>query len=142
MSVTGAAMQVARDDRKVNVPIPGTLTDGSSEGWGMALWLPGYTVPWSHAIFLWLATCISVSMHEVRVLHIRVHSCSSWAYAASANSSAGVCRFMSLVAACRVSLKLKHALGKSHADGITFSVSRAQNHLQRSSCIFTLQTSI
>ena len=48
----------------VNVPIPGTLTDSSSQGWGMALWLPGYTVPWSHAIFLWLATCISVSMHE------------------------------------------------------------------------------
>ena len=61
-----SVMQVARDDRMVNVPIPGTLTDSSSQGLGLALWLPGYTVPWSHAIFLWLATCISVSMHEVR----------------------------------------------------------------------------
>ncbi|KAK9863384.1 hypothetical protein WJX84_000295 [Apatococcus fuscideae] len=58
------AVVVARDDRMVNVPIPGTLTDGRSQGWGMALWLPGYTVPWSHAVFLWLATCISVSVHE------------------------------------------------------------------------------
>ena len=78
-------VQVARDDRMVNVPIPGTLTDSSSQGWGMALWLPGYTVPWSHAIFLWLATSISVSVHEVNpfpetnmyICAVLCHLCSS-----------------------------------------------------------------
>ena len=38
---------------------------GSSNGWVMVVAVPGLTVPWSHAIYLWLATAISFCVHEV-----------------------------------------------------------------------------
>ncbi len=38
---------------------------GSSNGWVMVVAVPGLTVPWSHAIYLWLATAVSFCVHEV-----------------------------------------------------------------------------
>lgn len=40
---------------------------GSSNGWVMVVAVPGLTVPWSHAIYLWLATAISFCVHEVQL---------------------------------------------------------------------------
>lgn len=36
-----------------------------SQGWVLGLAVPGLTVPWTHSIYLWLATAISIGVHEV-----------------------------------------------------------------------------
>ena len=36
-----------------------------SPGFAMGLAVPGLTVPWGHAGYLWLATAASVAFHEV-----------------------------------------------------------------------------
>lgn len=42
------------------------LVEGqSSQGWVMSLAVPGLTVPWTHSIYLWVATAISIGVHEV-----------------------------------------------------------------------------
>lgn len=38
---------------------------GSGGGWAMEVAVPGLTVPWSHTVYLWLATAISFCAHEV-----------------------------------------------------------------------------
>lgn len=35
------------------------------QGFAMGLAVPGLTVPWSHAGYLWLATAASIAVHEV-----------------------------------------------------------------------------
>lgn len=35
--------------------------------WSMGIALPGLTVPWGHALYLWLATAVSLGVHEVRL---------------------------------------------------------------------------
>ena len=37
-----------------------------NQGFAMGLAVPGLTVPWSHAGYLWLATAASIAVHEVR----------------------------------------------------------------------------
>ena len=34
-------------------------------GLALELVLPGVTVPWAHALYLWLATAVSLGVHEV-----------------------------------------------------------------------------
>ena len=36
-----------------------------SPGFAMGLAVPGLTVPWGHAGYLWLATAASIAFHEV-----------------------------------------------------------------------------
>lgn len=36
-----------------------------SQGFAMGLAVPGLTVPWGHAGYLWLATAASIAVHEV-----------------------------------------------------------------------------
>jgi hypothetical protein len=35
------------------------------QGFAMGLAVPGLTVPWGHAGYLWLATAASIAVHEV-----------------------------------------------------------------------------
>ena len=35
-------------------------------GLALELVLPGLTVPWAHAVYLWVATALSLAVHEVR----------------------------------------------------------------------------
>ena len=44
--------------------VPLASTPGSP-GFAMGLAVPGLTVPWSHAGYLWLATAASIAIHEV-----------------------------------------------------------------------------
>ena len=37
-----------------------------SPGFAMGLAVPGLTVPWGHAGYLWLATAASIAFHEAR----------------------------------------------------------------------------
>lgn len=37
----------------------------SSNTWELEFAVPGLTVPWSHAIYIWLAAAVSVCVHEV-----------------------------------------------------------------------------
>ncbi|CAL8462284.1 g1815 [Coccomyxa elongata] len=41
-------------------PDPGLPT----QAWSLGIVLPGLTVPWSHAMYLWIATAISLGVHE------------------------------------------------------------------------------
>ena len=41
-------------------------TSPGSPGFAMGLAVPGLTVPWSHAGYLWLATAASIAFHLVR----------------------------------------------------------------------------
>ena len=54
----------------VDSPLPSTpsmplLEAKGSQGWVLGLAVPGLTVPWTHSIYLWLATAISIGVHEV-----------------------------------------------------------------------------
>lgn len=48
------------------VPLAGP--PGSQGGFAMGLAVPGLTVPWSHAGYLWIATAASIAIHEVHTL--------------------------------------------------------------------------
>lgn len=39
-----------------------------AQGFAMGLAVPGLTVPWGHAGYLWLATAASIAVHEVHTL--------------------------------------------------------------------------
>ena len=41
----------------------------SSSDFAMKVAVPGLTVPWSHAAYLWLATAVSFCAHEVTLAH-------------------------------------------------------------------------
>lgn len=43
-----------------------TSGGGGSPSWMLSMAIPGLTVPWSHGIYLWLATAVSISVHEAR----------------------------------------------------------------------------
>lgn len=36
-----------------------------SQAWSLGIALPGLTVPWGHAVYLWIATALSLGVHEV-----------------------------------------------------------------------------
>ena len=38
----------------------------ASPGLALELVLPGVTVPWAHALYIWAATALSLAVHEVR----------------------------------------------------------------------------
>lgn len=47
-----------------------------NQGFAMGLAVPGLTVPWGHAGYLWLATAASIAVHEVRaVIHLQFMEC-------------------------------------------------------------------
>ena len=46
------------------VPLAGA--PGSQGGFAMGLAVPGLTVPWGHAGYLWVATAASIAIHEVK----------------------------------------------------------------------------
>ncbi len=46
------------------------LQAGVAAAWGMGLAVPGLTVPWNHAAYLWIATAISMAVHEVLFCHV------------------------------------------------------------------------
>ena len=48
---------------------------GGSSGWVLGLAVPGLTVPWSHAVYLWLATAFSIGVHEVGLNPGGIHAC-------------------------------------------------------------------
>lgn len=48
------------------VPLAGA--PGSQGGFAMGLAVPGLTVPWAHAGYLWIATAASIAIHEVPTL--------------------------------------------------------------------------
>ena len=50
-------LQVAQDRPAVD--------EGDLPGLALALVLPGVTVPWAHAPYLWCATAFSLGVHEV-----------------------------------------------------------------------------
>ena len=69
MSNTGLRVQ-AMAANSVDSPLPSTpsmplLEAKGSQGWVLGLAVPGLTVPWTHSIYLWLATAISIGVHEV-----------------------------------------------------------------------------
>ena len=39
--------------------------EGGLPGLALELVLPGVTVPWAHALYLWIATAVSLGVHEV-----------------------------------------------------------------------------
>ncbi len=41
-----------------------------SQGFAMGLAVPGLTVPWGHAGYLWVATAASIAIHEVNYCHV------------------------------------------------------------------------
>ena len=45
--------------------VPLTGAPGSQGGFAMGLAVPGLTVPWGHAGYLWIATATSIAIHEV-----------------------------------------------------------------------------
>lgn len=45
------------------VPLEGA--PGSQGGFAMGLAVPGLTVPWGHAGYLWIATAACIAVHEV-----------------------------------------------------------------------------
>lgn len=45
------------------VPLEGA--PGSQGGFAMGLAVPGLTVPWGHAGYLWIATAACIAIHEV-----------------------------------------------------------------------------
>lgn len=49
---------------------------GTSSEWALVVAVPGLTVPWSHAIYLWIATAISFGMHEVSTGLLIIQTCS------------------------------------------------------------------
>jgi len=52
---------------KAGVVQASTVGGGGGGGWVLGLAVPGLTVPWNHAIYLWLATAISFAAHEVHI---------------------------------------------------------------------------
>ena len=48
---------------------------GGSSGWMLGLAVPGLTVPWSHAVYLWLATAVSIGVHEVGLNPWGLYAC-------------------------------------------------------------------
>ena len=49
------------------------------QGFAMGLAVPGLTVPWGHAGYLWLATAASIAVHEVRRRYVQFWVlCSLW----------------------------------------------------------------
>ncbi len=42
-------------------------------GLALELVLPGVTVPWAHALYLWIATAVSLGVHEVHLSHTALH---------------------------------------------------------------------
>ena len=48
-------------------PAPVEL-DGGARKWGMGMAIPGLTVPWTHAVYLWIATGLSMAVHEVGLM--------------------------------------------------------------------------
>ena len=46
--------------------VPLAAAPGSQAGFAMGLAVPGLTVPWGHAGYLWIATAASIAIHEVR----------------------------------------------------------------------------
>ena len=45
------------------VPLAGA--PGNQGAFAMGLAVPGLTVPWAHAGYLWIATAASIAIHEV-----------------------------------------------------------------------------
>ena len=42
------------------------------QGFAMGLAVPGLTVPWGHAGYLWLATAASIAVHEVSMYSVQI----------------------------------------------------------------------
>lgn len=56
------------------VPLAGA--PGSQGGFAMGLAVPGLTVPWGHAGYLWVATAASIAIHEVKNCLTQILHCS------------------------------------------------------------------
>lgn len=47
--------------------VPLAAAPGSQGGFAMGLAVPGLTVPWGHAGYLWIATAAAIAIHEVHL---------------------------------------------------------------------------
>ncbi len=45
--------------------MPTATEDNASLGLALELVLPGVTVPWAHALYIWTASALSLAVHEV-----------------------------------------------------------------------------
>ena len=73
-----------------DVGVPLTSAAGN-QGFAMGLAVPGLTVPWGHAGYLWLATAASIAVHEVTPQALwQAVNCTTWVFV-SATVHPGSC---------------------------------------------------
>ena len=89
LQALGYHAQVVEEEGATEVQAGGTT-------WTLGLALPGVTVPWGHAAYLWVATAASLAFHEAGHL-LRIAQTD--AHAACTSSWQGTCSIFSLALA-------------------------------------------